>query len=140
MLGVHWKQKGTANLTPQPVQSTACIYWHIFDEGHLGSPMAGSTAKKQTSAAAEVAGALKQVQQAFTSFHIARNEFVNQLSVRVVWWPLSSRPCFSLGAACVYCPPWACLRELCVCILPPPPHTGVSKSRRPWQCDARGLS
>jgi hypothetical protein len=45
----------------------------------------GASLKQKTGSitqAAEIGGSLKQVQQAFSAFQIARNQFVNALSVR----------------------------------------------------------
>ena len=53
--------------------------------GTLGSTggSANGTQKKNTlSAVAEVGGSLKQVEQAFSAYQVARNQFVNQLTVR----------------------------------------------------------
>lgn len=40
------------------------------------------TPKASLTSVAEVAGVLKQVHQAFTAYQVARNQFVNSLSVR----------------------------------------------------------
>jgi hypothetical protein len=50
--------------------------------GTLGGVTSQLAGKTKLTASAELGGALKQVQQAFSAFQVARNQFVNSLSVR----------------------------------------------------------